>query len=149
MKYRPKLKISLKKVLNIGISPRFWLIREGNDICNIHSKLQSIKFSKWWLLIFSGGNHPSYPPSLTVHLTPRRDFFHQNDRKGCIVDYIDCLGHFLFGFGATGKNLEGVVTTLLGGWGLNNGYRQRIAAMLKPTVFICREQWNFRRIYYL
>ena len=38
---------------------------------------------------------------------PRRgypDFFHQNDRKGCTLDYLDGLGHFLFGFGATGKN---------------------------------------------
>ena len=27
-------------------------------------------FSKWRLLIFSGDNHPQYPPSLTAYLTP-------------------------------------------------------------------------------
>ena len=33
-------------------------------------------------------------------------FFHQNDRKGCSLDYLDGLGHFLFGFWATEKILE-------------------------------------------
>ena len=28
----------------------------------------------------------------------------QNDHKGCTLDYLDGLGHFHFGFGATGKN---------------------------------------------
>ena len=25
-------------------------------------------------------------------------FFHLNDHKGCTLDYLDGLGHFLFGF---------------------------------------------------
>ena len=68
-------------------------------------------FSKWWLKIFSGGNHPR-----THHLwrlilphlkgvTP--NFVHQKDRKGCILDNLDGFGHFLFGFGATRKNSRG------------------------------------------
>ena len=79
VKYRPKMKVSLKKVINIGISPGFWLIREGNDISNIPSKfktVQSIKFSKWRLLIFSVGNHP-LPPTFDGLPYPRGtpDFF--------------------------------------------------------------------------
>ena len=70
--------------------------------------IQSIKFSKWGLLIFSGANHLPYAPSLTAYLTPRTpDFFRQNDRKGCTLDYLDGLSHFLFGFGATGKKSRG------------------------------------------
>ena len=42
----------------------------------------------------------------------------QNDRKGCTLDYLYGLGHFRFGFGATEKHLEGMVTTPLGGRGL-------------------------------
>ena len=30
--------------------------------------------------------------------------------KGCSLDYLDTLGHFLFGFGRQGKILEGMVT---------------------------------------
>ena len=41
-------------------------------------------------------------------------FFCQNDRKGCSLDYLDGLSHFLFGFGAAGKILEGMVTTFFG-----------------------------------
>ena len=51
-------------------------------------------------LIFQSFVLREYPPE---EGTP--DFsFHQNDRKGCTLDYLDGLGHFLFGFGATGKN---------------------------------------------
>ena len=68
-------------------------------------------FSKWPLKIFSGGNHPPYSPSLTAYLTPPEGgtpiFFFQNDRKGCSLDYPGGFGHFLFGFGAAGKNYRG------------------------------------------
>ena len=32
---------------------------------------------------------------------------YQNASKGCQIDHLDDLGHFLFGFGATGKIYEG------------------------------------------
>ena len=64
----------------------------------------------------SGGNHP-YPPFLTAYLTRpdggHPDFFHQNDRKGCNIDYLDGLGHTLFGFHAIENHLSGVVNTPL------------------------------------
>ena len=41
-----------------------------------------------------------YPPGGS------RDFFHQTDPKGCTLDYLDGLGHVLFGFGATGKKIS-------------------------------------------
>ena len=63
--------------------------------------IQSILFSKWQLLIFSGGIHP-LPTNTPLKGVPPI-CFHQNDRKGCTLDYLDGLGHFLFGFGATGK----------------------------------------------
>ena len=47
--------------------------------------------------------------------------FFQNDRKGCTLNNLDGLGHFLFGLGATGKkSRRRVVTTPppLGGLGL-------------------------------
>ena len=82
---------------------------------------QSINFSKWQLSIFLGGNQPLYLPSVMAYLTPLKGvppfFFHQNEFKGCTLDYLDGLGHFLFGFGATGKNSRGVVAPL-GGRGL-------------------------------
>ena len=31
----------------------------------------------------------------------------QNDRKGCTLDYLHGLGHFVFGLGTTGKNSLG------------------------------------------
>ena len=69
--------------------------------------IQSKNFSKWRLLIFSGGNHP-YSPSFTAYLSPRTpDFFHQTDRKGCTLDYLDGLGHFLFGLRRQGKKSRG------------------------------------------
>ena len=50
---------------------------------------------------------PPYLSSLTAYLTsPLPPIFHQNDHKGCTLDYLDGLGHFLFGFGATGKNSQ-------------------------------------------
>ena len=68
--------------------------------------IQSINFSKWQLLIFSGGNPPvpAIFDSLPYPLKGTPDFFHQNDRKGCTLNYLDGLGHFLFDFGATGNN---------------------------------------------
>ena len=57
-------------------------------------------------------NHPRTRNLWRLTLSPRTpDFFHQNDRKECTLHSLDGLGHFLFGFGATGKILEGVVTT--------------------------------------
>ena len=35
-----------KKILNIRILSGFWLIREGNDISDIHSKLQDHTVNK-------------------------------------------------------------------------------------------------------
>ena len=40
-------------------------------------------------------------------------FFHQNDRKGCRIDHLDGLGHFLFWFWGGRENPGGVVTTAL------------------------------------
>ena len=56
----------------------------------------------WWQppllsVIFEG---IPYPPTPIL-------FFYQNDRKGCTLHYLDGLGHFLFGFGATGKTSRG------------------------------------------
>ena len=54
---------------------------------------------------------PPYPPSLTAYLNPPEggtpNFVHKNDSKGCSLDYLDALGHFLFGFGATRKSYRG------------------------------------------
>ena len=50
---------------------------------------------------------PPYPPSLTVYLNPTwREYviFYQNYRIGYSLD---AVGHFLFGFGATGTNSRG------------------------------------------
>ena len=76
-------------------------------------------FSKWRLKIFSGGNHPPYPRTLTANPTPvllgTPDFVNQNDNKGCKRDYLDAPGHFNFRSGAIGnKPLGGVLTTPLG-----------------------------------
>ena len=100
---------------------KVWLIRELNDISNIHSKFQDHtinKFSKWRLLIFPGGNHQPYPPSLTVYLNHPgypHFFFHKKYHKGCTLDYLDGLGHFLVFMrlgivcgGGDGNNLESV-----------------------------------------
>ena len=52
-------------------------------------------FSKWRLKIFWGGNHPPpYLRTLTAYPTPRlrgypRNFFDQNDGKGCKRNYLD------------------------------------------------------------
>ena len=35
------------------------------------------------------------------------DFFYQNDRKGCTLDYLDGLGHFLFVLEQQGKISRG------------------------------------------
>ena len=69
--------------------------------------IQSIFFPKWRLLIFSGGNKPLTRHIWLAYLTPTPDFFHQNDRKGCTLEYLDGLGHFLFGFGESGKKSRG------------------------------------------
>ena len=42
---------------------------------------------------------------------PQECVTHQNDRKECTLDYLDGLGHFFFRVGATGKKIEGVLTT--------------------------------------
>ena len=100
--------------------------------------IQSIFFfTKWRLLIFLGEHH--HPPSphsasLTTCLNPTwrgtPDFcFHQNDRKGCSLDYLDALGHFIFGFGATGKKFRGVVITL------PPPVRRRLNSILKSGPF--------------
>ena len=123
VKYRWKLKILPKKVLNIGISLGFLLIKKGNSDFNILCKFQlhSVQISfKWRLKISSGGNHTPPPPSrhiwwLTLPYLKGVPpfFFLQNDRKGCRLDYLDGFGHFLFGFGAAWKkNLEGITTPL-------------------------------------
>ena len=51
----------------------------------------------------------SYIASLTAYPTlpgggTPNFFFRQNDRKGCSLDYLNGFSHFLFGFGAAGKN---------------------------------------------
>ena len=78
--------------------------------------IQSIFFSKWRLLIFSGGNHP-----LTRHLwrltrTPppvgTPIFFIKMTAKWCTLDYLYSLGHFLFSLRVTGKNSQGGQTPL-------------------------------------
>ena len=43
-------------------------------------------------------------------LYPRFFFFHQNDRKGCTLDYQVDLGHSLLVWGQQGQILEGMVT---------------------------------------
>ena len=43
-----------------------------------------------------------HPPSLTAYRTPREGGSHF-----FCIDYLDGLGHFLFGFGVAGKILEG------------------------------------------
>ena len=95
-------------------SPSFLLIKKGMMFLRCSVSFGSIScryFSKWWLKIFSGGNHPPYPRILTAYPTPRVRgtpfFFHQNDRKGCKRDYLDARGHFVLRFGAIGdKPLE-------------------------------------------
>ena len=56
---------------------------------------------------FNIGNHqiPGTHWSLAAYPTPMLgvpDFFHQNDREGCLVDLYNGLGHFYFGFWVTG-----------------------------------------------
>ena len=80
-------------------------------ICTISFKtIQSFFFFKMATFNFLRWQPPPYPQSLTVNLTSLkgspRFFFHQNDRKGCTLDYHysdGLLGHFLFGFWAIGK----------------------------------------------
>ena len=59
-----------------------------------------------------------YSPSLTANHTPLEGVlpirFHQNDRKGRTLDYLDGSGHLLFGLGATEKNSRVMVTTPIG-----------------------------------
>ena len=71
------------------------------------------------ILTFLRWKPPPYPPSLMAYLTPPpypHFFFQQNNRKGYTLDYLDGLGHFLFGFGVTGtKSRGGGNHPLLGG----------------------------------
>ena len=90
-------------------------------ICTISFKTIQSFFFKMATFNFLRWQPPPYPQSLTVNLTSLkgvpRFFFHQNDRKGCTLDYHysdGLLGHFLFGFWAIGKtNPQRVVTTPL------------------------------------
>ena len=70
---------------------------------------------RWGIIqIFLKNRHPcgwGYQRSLEV---PQECVTLQNDRKGCTLDYLDGLGHFLFGLGWQGKHLERVVNTPLG-----------------------------------
>ena len=101
----------------MGISLGFWLIPEGNDISNTQSKFQDhTRKNLFKMAIFQF----TCVFNDEVVTTPRTQrlwrltlalgkvlppiCFHQNDRKGCRIDYLGGLGHFL-GFWATGKNL--------------------------------------------
>ena len=61
---------------------------------------------------------PSYPPSWTAYRTYMKGiprffvclfvcFFIKMTAKGCTLDYVEGLGHFLIDFGATGKHSRG------------------------------------------
>ena len=54
--------------------------------------------------IFEGLHYP--PPQETLPQVSTPDFY-QNDGKECTWYCLDGLGHFPFGFGATGKNSRG------------------------------------------
>ena len=127
VKYSPKLEKNenfakkSSKYRNFT-SPVFWIILAFLIYTVRFKTIQSTNFSKWWLLIFSGGNHPPYPPSLTAYLTPLPRtpdlFFHKNDRKGCTLG-LTWLRSLSFRFwGDREKNLEGWYYPPLGGWGL-------------------------------
>ena len=72
--------------------------------------MATLNFLRWQIT-------PPHPPSLMAYLTPPSPphfFFHQNDHKGCTLDFLDGLGHFLFWFwGDREKILMWVVTTPL------------------------------------
>ena len=118
--YSPKLKISLKKVLNIEISPGFSAYKRRKlHFLYTFKTIQSINFSKCRLLVLSGGNHPipaifdslPYPPPYPRFLFsskwPQRIYF-------WLPRWL--MGHFLFGFGATGKKLRGGLVTTPPPW---------------------------------
>ena len=102
---------------NIGQnSPGFWFLREGNDISDIHSKYQDHEINIFVQNGYFWFSQVATTPPRTRHLwqltlPPPQGvnsiFSPQNDSKGCTLDYIDGLGHFLSGFGSTGKNSQG------------------------------------------
>ena len=65
--------------------------------------IQSTFFSKWRLLIFSDGSHTPLPAIFDNLPNPLKagtpDFFHQKDRKECILDYLDGLLHIVLVLG--------------------------------------------------
>ena len=103
-----------KKVLNIEISPGFWLIREGNDVSNIPSTNVSN------VVIFSGGDKLPYPSSLTAYLPPPvpLKFVFIKWPKGMYFRLSRWFRSLSFWFWGDREKLEGMVTTPLGRWGL-------------------------------
>ena len=67
-------------------------------------KMPNFNFPRWQPslvpVIVDGLPYPSSPGVPPI-------FFHRNNGKGCTLDYLDGLGHFMFGFGATGKSSRG------------------------------------------
>ena len=62
--------------------------------------------------IFSGGDHPPVPTTFNCLPNPHLEgvppfFFVKMTAKNVFKFYLDGFGHFTFGFGAVGKNLEG------------------------------------------
>ena len=95
--------------LVIGISQGFGLIKKGMGIVTYPVSFSCIAcwkvstcyaavsfsciacryFSKWWLKIFSGGNHP--PVLATFDSLPYPIFYFflfQNDNRGCSLEYL-------------------------------------------------------------
>ena len=96
--------------------------------------IQSILFFKNDHFWFSQVATTPYPSSLTATLSPEGGgtpvFFHEIDRKGCTLDYLDGLGHFLFGFCLIGNHLLGVVTT----------------SLVRRELNIQWEEWSLHRV---
>ena len=114
----PKNQKNSKKVLNIGISSGFLHIMKGNGNSSMSCEfeLHSMRiFFKMTIFCFKKliwvPSTPPHLPSLTAYPTPTLggtpNFFHQNERKGCKIDYLKARGQLLLRFYAAVKKLEG------------------------------------------
>ena len=99
VKYRPKLNFLPKK---FKFHQVFLLIKEGNDISNIHFKIQDHTMKTFFKIVISNIARLHQPPTLwlwRLTLPPGKvvppTFFHQNDHKGYKRDYLGALGHFI------------------------------------------------------